>query len=133
MKFQIIFAALLMSGLFAVAPQSASAQASKKAPWKEMHDFHEVMSVSFHSAEEGNLAPLREKAGMLVERAQAWKKSPVPAGYNPKMTKEVLKRLVKQCKVVEKGVKKKKTDAELTAEITKAHDVFHEIMEKCRE
>lgn len=112
---------------------TATAQTAKPAPWKEMLDFHDVMSTTFHPAEEGNLAPLREKAGMLVERAEAWKKSAVPAGYNREKTADTLKRLVKQCKIVRKGVKKGKTDAELTALITSAHDIFHEIIEKCRD
>ncbi len=98
-----------------------------------MHDFHEVMSGTFHPAEEKNFAPLKEKSGMLVERAKAWEKSAVPAGYKPEITKEVLKRLVKQCKTVDKMVKKGKSDDALFAGINKAHDIFHEIMEKCRE
>ncbi|MCC6461359.1 MAG: hypothetical protein IT260_12870 [Saprospiraceae bacterium] len=126
------FALCALAALW-LAPQTGFAQTAKKANWKEMHDFHEVMSTTFHPAEEGNLAPLREKAGLLVERAQAWKKSAVPAGYKAELTGEILKRLVKQCKTVQKAVKKGKSDAELTASITKAHDIFHEIMEKCRD
>lgn len=122
-----------MLTFLALAPFSAFSQTQQKAAWREMHDFHDVMSITFHSAEEGNLAPLREKAGLLVERAEAWKKSAVPAGYNRKQTEDTLKRLVKQCKSVRKAVKKGKPDAELTAGITTAHDIFHEIMEKCRE
>ena len=98
-----------------------------------MHDFHEVMSETFHSAEDKNLAPLKEKSGLLVERAKAWESAAVPAGYKPVETAAVLKRLVKQCKTVNKAVKKGKSDAVLTASITTAHDIFHEIMEKCRE
>lgn len=111
----------------------AQTQAPGKANWQQMHDFHDVMSVTFHSAEEKNFAPLKEKSGLLVECAKAWKKSAVPAGYNPDVTGEVLKRLVKQCKQVDKMVKKGKSDAELFAGINAAHDIFHEIMEKCRE
>jgi hypothetical protein len=110
-----------------------SAQPAKKAQWKEMLDFHEVMSETFHSAEAGNLAPLKEKSSLLIERAKTWKASAVPAGYKPEETAKVLKRLVKQCKAVHKAVKKGKPDAVLTASITTAHDIFHEIMEKCRE
>ena len=123
---------LALAALVFVA-SGVSAQPAKKAQWKEMHDFHEVMSVSFHSAEDKNLTPLKEKSGMLVERAKAWKASAVPEGYKPTETAAVLKRLVKQCKAVNKAVKKGKSDAELTASITTAHDIFHEIMEKCRE
>lgn len=130
----------LVFGLFALAiavfcSTTANAQNApvKKAPWKEMHDFHEVMSVSFHSAEDKNFAPLKEKSGLLVERAKAWQKATVPTGYKPEVTGEVLKRLVKQCKKVDKMVKKGKSDAELWAGINTSHDIFHEIMEKCRE
>lgn len=131
MKNFLIFFAL---ALLTFSAQNMLAQTAKtKAPWKEMHDFHDVMSTTFHPAEEGNLAPLKEKSGLLVERAQTWKKSAVPAGYNAEKTADTLKRLVKQCKAVNKAVKKGKPDAELTASITKAHDIFHEIMEKCRE
>ena len=122
---------ILFLALFAFLPKNGVAQA--KADWKEMHDFHEVMSTTFHPAEEGNLKPLREKADLLYTRAKAWKASAVPAGYNAAKTADTLKRLVKQCKSVKKAVKANKTDAELTAMITEAHEVFHEIMEKCRE
>lgn len=118
---------------FIAAPKSGFSQTEKKSNWPEMHAFHEVMSTTFHPAEEGDLAPLKAKAGMLVDRAKAWQKSKVPAGYKPKETADTLKRLVKQCKEVQKAVKKGKSDAELTAAITKAHDIFHEIMGKCRE
>lgn len=127
-----IFGFLLLS-LFAFLPKNAQAQATAKAKWQEMLNFHEVMSASFHGAEDGNFAPLKEKSGDLVAQATAWRKSAVPAGYKAEQTKDTLKRLVKQCKVVNKAVKAKKADAVLLAEITKAHDIFHEIVEKCRE
>ncbi len=123
----------LALAVFAAPDAQAQTTAAKKAQWKEMHDFHDVMSETFHSAEDKNFAPLRSKSGLLVERAQTWEKSPVPAGYKAKETAGVLKRLVKQCKKVNKMVKKGKPDAELFAGINTAHDIFHEIMEKCRE
>jgi predicted HAD superfamily Cof-like phosphohydrolase len=129
---KFVFGLLAMAALL-FATTHVSAQNAKKAQWKEMLDFHEVMSETFHSAENNNLAPLKEKSGLLVERAQAWKAAAVPAGYKPEVTTAVLKRLVKQCKAINKAVKKGKSDAELVASITTAHDIFHEIMEKCRE
>ncbi len=105
----------------------------KKATWKEMHDFHAVMSKTFHPAEEDNLQPLRDSAALLVTRAKAWQSSAVPEGYKADVTKPILKDLVKQCTTIQKAVKKGKADAELKVLITKAHDIFHEIMEKCRD
>jgi hypothetical protein len=129
MKYLLSLSAI---ALFTFLPRFASAQ-DKKAQWPEMVAFHEVMAGTFHPAEKGDLKPLREKAGMLLDKAEAWKKSAVPQGYKPSQTSDTLKRLVKQCKAIKKAVKKQKTDKELTDLITQAHEVFHEIMEKCRE
>lgn len=107
--------------------------AQGKANWKEMHDFHGVMSKTFHPAEENNLGPVRDSATMLVMRATAWQRSAVPEGYNAEVTKPILKDLVKQCETIQKAVRSRKSDADLKILITKAHDIFHEIMEKCRD
>lgn len=106
--------------------------AQEKTMWKEMYAFHDVMSPSFHAAEVGNLQPLRERADQLLTRAKTWQGAAVPEGYDPAKTADTLKRLVKQCKQIKKAVKAQKSDAELTEMITTAHDIFHEIMEKCR-
>ena len=128
MKF---YRSIILSVFFGILASGSFAQ--QKATWQEMYDFHDVMSLTFHSAETGQLQPLREKAGLLYEKAKAWKASAVPKGYNAVQTADTLKRLVKQCKAIKKAVKAQKSDAELTAMITTAHDIFHEIMEKCRE
>jgi len=39
---------------------------------------------------------------------------------------------VKDCKEVKKAVAANKTDAELKQLITKAHETFHELTEKCK-
>ena len=106
--------------------------AQTKTNWKEMHDFHAVMSKTFHPAEENNLQPLKESAGELTVMAKTWRSSIVPEGYNGNITKPILGKLVKQCAAIQTAVKKKKSDADLKKMITEAHDIFHEIMEKCR-
>lgn len=106
--------------------------AQEKKNWVEMHQFHSVMGKSFHPAEEGKLQPLKDNAAQLLEKAEAWQKSVVPQGYNKTVTAPILKDLVAQCKVIKKAVADKKSDEELTKLITKAHDIFHEIMEKCQ-
>ncbi len=126
-----MYRSLLVAVLFTLIYSAGNAQT--KARWKEMDEFHTVMSTTFHPAEENNLQPLKEKAGDLVAKSTAWKAAPVPEGYIPEATKDVLKRLVKECKDIQKAVKKGKPDAELKEMITEAHEVFHEIMEKCRQ
>lgn len=105
---------------------------SQKNKWQEMDDFHAIMSVTFHPSEENNLKPLKDSAGVLHQKAKKWKKSDVPSGYNVAITKPVLKRLVSECAAIKTAVKNKKPDNELKVMIAKAHDTFHEIMEKCR-
>ncbi len=106
--------------------------AQEKTDWKEMKNFHGLMSSSFHPAEEGNLKPLKEKAESLLNAAKEWKASTIPAGYKPKETSETLAQLVKQLNEVNKAVKAKKDDASLTKMITEAHDIFHNVAEKCK-
>jgi hypothetical protein len=112
-----------------IAIMTASAQQSN---WKEMHDFHSIMSVTFHPAEDNDLQPVKDSASALLAKAQEWNSSKVPAGYNGSVTKPILKRLVAECAALESAVKLKKTDNDLKTMITKAHNTFHEIMEKCR-
>jgi hypothetical protein len=124
-KHSVLFTLLILFCLFSFA--------QPKANWKEMKDFHAVMSKTFHPAEEKNFQPLKDNADSLVIVAKAWQSSTVPEGYNASITKPLLESLVKQTKTVQKSVKKNKSDDELMKDITKAHDIFHEITEKCRE
>jgi hypothetical protein len=106
--------------------------AQDKAQWKEMDEFHTVMATTFHPAEEGNLQPIRTRSQEMVNKATAWKNSAVPAGYDATATAAALKKLVKGTREIDKMVKAKATDQALVAKLTELHDVFHEIMEKCR-
>ena len=116
---------LMMALPFAITAQ-------EKTDWKEMANFHGLMSTSFHPAEEGNLKPLKAKSDSLLNAAKLWKASAVPAGYKPKETSETLTKLVKQLNEVNQAVKAKKDDATLTKLITEAHEIFHSVAEKCK-
>lgn len=121
---------IMMASLLLLA--AVTAQAQTKANWKEMHDFHGVMSKTFHPAEENNLAPLKENAGELLSLAKAWQQSVVPQGYNQQVTAPILEKLVKQFNAIQVAVNAKKSDPDLKKMITDAHDIFHELMEKCK-
>jgi hypothetical protein len=111
--------------------QVAQAQTTQK--WKEMESFHQVLSKTFHPAEEGNVKPAKDSASLLLQRAEVWQQAAIPAGYKPDLTKTVLTKLVASCKELESAVKQGKSDDVIKAKITKVHDDFHEIAEKCRE
>ncbi len=119
---------LLMTFVLVIIAFAAQAQMGE---WKEMDDFHGVMAATFHPAEEGDLKPVMTKSGELVQKAQTWKKSAVPAKFDKPEIKKSLALLAKESKALDKMVKKGKSEAELKQAIFALHDRFHEIMEKC--
>lgn len=120
-----LFAFLLMLGL----TQVVSAQ--KKTGWDELDAYHTVMAQTFHPAEEGNLKPLRERSTELAEKAKALKTSAIPTQYQKDGVKGTIKLLAKESKAIDKFVKTKPSDADLTKSITALHDRFHQVMEEC--
>jgi hypothetical protein len=109
----------------------AFAQSQEKKKWKEMDDFHTVMSQTFHPAEEGKLDPIKKRSQEMVEKAVAWQKSTAPDGYDKEKVETSLKKLVEGAEELNKMVKAKSTDKKLTDKLSGLHDIFHEIMEKC--
>lgn len=107
------------------------ANAQQKAKWTELDAFHEVMSKTFHPAEEGKLESIRSRSAEMVEKAIAWKNSTAPEGYDKNAVKKNLSKLVKDVKEINKMVQKNASDKELKEELSELHDVFHEIVEKC--
>ena len=126
MKKLVLFAFAMTALLFA-RPLAAQ----EKAKWAEKDAFHEVMSKTFHPAEEGKFEPIKARSGEMLEKAIAWKKSTAPEGYNQKGIKKDLGTLVKGVKKLNKLIKNNGTDNEIKAQLTELHDIFHGITEKC--
>ena len=61
---------------------TSTIQAQQKAKWNEMEAFHDVMSKTFHPAEEGKMEPIKSRSAEMLEKAMAWKNSTAPAGYD---------------------------------------------------
>lgn len=110
------------------------ATAQNDEEWKEMVEFHKVMSQTFHPLEEGNYQPIRERSVEMFEKAIAWKTSTIPAGYlNVKGIKKNLKQLVKKSAAMDRKIKANCTDEEIKADLTALHDIFHDIIGLCTE
>ena len=120
---QLLFFLLLTAATF-------TAQAQKPT-WKALDDYHTVMSQTFHPSEEGNLKPIKERSGELAAKAKTLQKSEIPTAYQTPGVKETLVLLAKESKALDKIVRKKKSDAEITKTLTALHERFHEVMEKC--
>ena len=119
----VAFAAILFSA------QTVSAQTD----WKELKDFHGVMSQTFHPMQEGNFQPIRERSGEMAQKAKAVAQSDIPAEYNSKEILLAVKQLAKDSKKLDKLVKKSGTDEAITTSLTALHDVFHKIMGLCND
>ena len=107
------------------------AQSQEKAKWNEKEAFHEVMSKTFHPAEEGKLEPIRARSAEMVEKAIAWKNSTAPAGYDKQAVKKNLGKLVKGTRALNIMVKKSAPVSDVKTQLTELHTLFHEITEKC--
>lgn len=118
----IIFSLILTSTLFA--------QKEAKISWKELNDFHDLVSPVFHTAEKGNYSTAKDSSYLLLDRAQKLNAAPLPAGLATATYKPLTERLVLETKDIDAAVKAKKTDAELKPLLHKAHNTFHEILGK---
>ena len=133
-KISLLFFALvtMMSANFAQTKKVAVTQTPASPVWAEMKAFHAIMSATFHPAEEGNFAPLKEKASELYTAAKMWYASPVPADFKPAETTETLEKLMIKCSDIWAAVEAKADDAKLKTLITEAHDLFHKISGSCK-
>ena len=105
---------------------------TKKAAWPEMKTFHSLMAATFHPSEDGNLAPLKQKADSLAIVAKMWQASAIPSNYKPVETKSALENLVAKTTDINNAVAANKSDADLKKLIAEAHDIFHHIAGECK-
>jgi UTP-glucose-1-phosphate uridylyltransferase len=96
------------------------------------------MAQTFHPAEENNFEPLRTRSGELYAKAILLKNSTPPASASNPKVQDALSRLEQQCLSIHQLVQKpSKNEAEKNAklfeQITKAHDIFHEVEGLCHD
>ena len=99
--------------------------------WAELKQFHEVMAQTFHPAEEGNFAPIRERSGELHDKAVALEKSTPPADFKNDAIAAAVKELAVKTKDVDSLVKRKVKDEEIMKALSAAHNSFHKIVGLC--
>ncbi len=106
--------------------------APKPADWPELKTFHSVMAQTFHPSEEGDLKPIKERAGEMVTKAEALQKSTPPAEFKSDKIKAAVDNLVVGSKELKKLVDGKADDAVITKNLAGLHDTFHEIVGLCQ-
>lgn len=124
----------LIKSLFAIAVffamNTVSAQTLTEK-WKQMHDYHELLSKTFHPAEEGNLNPIKVSSEDLVARAELLDVETMPQDLRTAKLDENIVVLKKQTKVVSELITKKAPNAEIMRAFQNLHDIFHRIVEMC--
>ncbi len=125
MKIKILFVPI-----FLLIVNTINAQTSFDK-WPEMKSFHEVMSQTFHPAEEGNFEPIKTRSEELMHKAQFLLKANIPEEYRTKAVLKSLEDLQSKSENLNTLVKTKATDANLLKSITDLHQTFHEIMGLC--
>ena len=115
---------------FIVVANSVSAQSTFEK-WPAIKEFHEVMSQTFHPAEEGNLVPIKARSEEMRNKAAMLLKSDIPAEFRTDAILASAERLQIKSKALHKLVNSNGTDAAIVKSITDLHDTFHEIVGLC--
>ncbi|HEX8575583.1 MAG TPA: hypothetical protein VF677_04740 [Flavobacterium sp.] len=114
--------------LFASATVPAQSTSDK---WPAIKAFHEVISVTFHPSEEGNLQPIKKRSKELLLRAEAILKSDIPVAFKTPQIIKSAKKLQVKTKALHEMIVAKATDAAITKSLSEVHDIFHEIQGLC--
>ena len=115
---------------FIVVANSVSAQSTFEK-WQAIKEFHEVMSQTFHPAEEGNLVPIKARSEEMRNKAAMLLKSDIPAEFRTDAILASAERLQIKSKALHKLVMSNGSDAAIVKSITDLHDTFHEIVGLC--
>ena len=113
-----------------VVANSVSAQSTFEK-WPAIKEFHEVMTQTFHPAEEGNVAPIKARSEEMMNKAAMLLKSDIPTEFRTNAILASAERLQLKSKALHKLVKSNGTDAAILKSITDLHDTFHEIVGLC--
>ena len=119
---------LVLTLIFVANAVSAQSTFDK---WPAIKEFHEVMSETFHPAEEGNLAPIKARSEEMMNKAAQLLKSEIPLEFKTDAILASAERLQLKSKALHKLVKSNGSNAEILKSITDLHDTFHEIVGLC--
>jgi len=120
---------LVLSLIFAANTISAQSTFEK---WPAIKGFHEVMSQTFHPAEEGNFAPIKARSEEMMTKAALLQKD-IPKEFKTEAIIASTGRLETKSAALHKLIISGATDEVVFKSITDLHDTFHEIVGLCSE
>ena len=101
--------------------------------WSSLKEFHEVMSQTFHPAEEGNFAPIKARSEEMMSKAAMLLKTEIPQEFRTNSILASAERLQLKSKALHKLVLSNAPDAAILKSSTDLHETFHEIVGLCSE
>jgi hypothetical protein len=119
----------VLSLIFAANTISAQSTFEK---WPAIKGFHEVMSQTFHPAEEGNFAPIKARSEEMMTKAALLQKD-IPKEFKTDAIVASVGKLETKSAALNKLVASKADDKVILKSITELHDTFHEIVGLCSE
>jgi hypothetical protein len=129
----VINIAIFIIAIFALAcagkKDQSSTTASDSKTWKEMDEFHMVMAETFHPYKDSaDLEPVKTKANDLVAAADKWANAAMPEKVNNDEMKTKLQSLKSETEALADVIQNGE-DQVIGDQLTKVHDLFHEIQE----
>ena len=121
---------LALTFIFVVNSISAQSTFEK---WPAIKEFHEVMSQTFHPAEEGNFAPIKARSEEMMTKANKVVKSDIPKEFKIEAILASAGKLETQSAALHKLVISGATNDVIFKSMTTLHDTFHEIVGLCSE
>lgn len=126
-----IFKVITFFALLFIANTTSAQSTFEK--WPSIKTFHEVISQTFHPAEEGNLEPIKLRSEEIVQKATALSAATIPTEFKTEAMLESIKKLQLKTKSLHEMILAKTTDAAITKTLNEVHDIFHEIVGLCSE
>lgn len=115
---------------FVFVANTISAQ-SVTEKWPAIKEFHEVMSQTFHPAEEGNFAPIKARSEEMMLKAAAILKSDIPEEFRTPSILASAEKLQLKSKKLHQLVTSNAADEAILKRLTDLHNTFHEIVGLC--
>lgn len=116
---------LVTTFTFQMNAQSASTK------WSQLHEYHELLSKTFHPAENGNLNAIKNAHDYLVQRSEALDISTMPSELKSETLLAQVGILKKMTKKLSELITNKAPDVEIMRTFQNVHDVFHKIEKEC--
>lgn len=99
--------------------------------WPASGHFHAIISQTFHLAAAGNRAPVKKRAGELLESAVLLRKYAIPAEFSgPGIITAIHQRCLESA-APDKLIKRKVEGKLILAGLKQVHDRFHTIVGIC--